>query len=125
MKSNQKNMKKHNFSEISEIPVFDYYGLMGGVQRIEVETTIIDATYNVPIPPYRNNSLFLPSTQRVLKMTFTMRDWFGSDWEDLAPGPTDNKRFSTSLKAFFMLQHFQNGYQPFETVIRHRVQLKI
>jgi len=114
-----------NFSVVSEIPTFDYYGLMGGVQRIEIETIVTEISYNVPKPPYTNSSVFLSSTQRFLNTVFTMRDWFGADWDDLAPAPTDNKRFSSSLKAFFMLQHFRNSYQPFETVIKHRVQLKI
>ena len=114
-----------NFSDPREILFFDYYGLMGGVQRIEIETTMIEISYNVPTPPYTNNSPSLLSTQRLLKTVFTMRDWFGSDWDDIAPGPEDNKQFSISLKAFFMLQHFRNSYQPFETIIRHRAQLKI
>ncbi len=111
-----------NFSAIEEIPIFDYYGLMGFVQRVEVETTIVETTYNVPVPPYTNNSLFLPSTRRTIKTIFTMRDWFGADWDDIAAKFPNPKFLPSSLKAFFMLQHFMSGYQPFETVIRHRKQ---
>ncbi len=122
---NATGIGRPNFSDPNEVPDFDYYGLMGAVQRIEIETNVVEIFYNVPTPPYTNNSLFLSSTKRLLKTAFTMRDWFGSDWDDIAPGPEDNKRFSTSLKAFFMLQHFRNSYQPFETIIRHRAQLKL
>ena len=112
-----------NFSIISEIPLFDYYGLMGGVQRIEVLTTVSDVTYNVPTPPYINNTVFLPSTRRIIKTIFTLRDWFGADWEDLASPFGSTKSLSASLKAFFMLQHYKNHHQPFETVIKHRKQI--
>ncbi|MCD8032312.1 MAG: hypothetical protein LUF85_16185 [Bacteroides sp.] len=87
-----------NFSRISEIIPYDYYGLMGGTQKIRIDLDVIQTdefTY-------------------VMKTRMYIGDWYGADKDDIN-GMT-LKGAVDSLSAFFWLQHHY-GCHPFETEI--------
>ncbi len=87
-----------NFSRISEIIPYDYYGLMGGTQKIRVDLDVIQTDQSTYI----------------VKTRMYIGDWYGADNDDIN-GMT-LKGAVDSLSAFFWLQHHY-GYHPFETEI--------
>lgn len=92
-------LSKPNFSKVREIIKYDYYGLMGGTQKIKVDLDIIktkEGTY-------------------IVKTRMYIGDWYGADEGDIN-GLTSLKGNVGSLNAFFWLQHHY-GYHPFETEI--------
>ncbi|QHV98792.1 hypothetical protein [Spirosoma endbachense] len=102
-----------NFSNITEIPFYDFYGIMGGTQKIKVEMelkTITQKGMNLV------NSQSYEYTYQKLNATFHIIDWYGADENDIN-GTSTPKSLSESLKAFFMLQHFWGVGHPFQTRI--------
>lgn len=94
-----KQLSKPNFSKPLEVFKYDYYGLMGGTQKIKVDLDIIQ----------RNETAYIVKTRMYIG------DWYGADEEDIN-GFTSLKGNVGSLNAFFWLQHHY-GYHPFETEI--------
>lgn len=90
---------KPNFSEVKEIFKYDYYGLMGGTQKIKVDLDIMQTDAKVYI----------------IKTRMYIGDWYGADKGDIN-GLASLKGNVSSLNAFFWLQHHY-GYHPFETEI--------
>ena len=95
----QKENKLPNFSVVSEIPSYDYYGLMGGVQQIEVHFAIYQL----------NERQFKVDTRMFI------RDSYCADKEDIE-GFFSIKAMSQSLPAFYVLQNCF-GCHPFITEI--------
>ncbi|WP_295811466.1 hypothetical protein [uncultured Apibacter sp.] len=122
---------KPNFSIISDIYSYDYYGFMGGTQTIKVDLEIEEQ---------------FPNTYKV-KTKMYIGDWYGADWGDINGGslqdfisqceidwsnPVESlkrikdfgknyfkkhiKGDTPSLNAFFWLQHYY-GCHPFESEI--------
>lgn len=120
-----------NFSIISDIYSYDYYGLMGGTQTIKVDLEIEEQ---------------FPNTYKV-KTKMYIGDWYGADWGDINggslqdfinqcdiywPSPVESikrikdfgknyfkkhiKGDTPNLNAFFWLQHYY-GCHPFESEI--------
>jgi hypothetical protein len=89
---------KPNFSVINEILDYDYYGLMGGTQKISVDLEVIQTDLKTYL----------------VKTLMRIGDWYGSDQDDINGGGLKSK--IPSLNAFFWLQHHY-GYHPFETEI--------
>ncbi len=88
-----------DFSVFSEIKDFDYYGLMGGTQQIEVELKIYRMdTYHYLV----NTKMFI-------------RDTYGADKDDIK-GIVDKKVLTQRLPAFYVLQNCF-GCHPFITEI--------
>lgn len=95
-------MPNPNFSILSEIRNFDYYGLMGGTQQIEVELEI-----------YRMNTVnYLVNTKMFI------RDTYCADKDDIK-GIANKKILTQSLPAFYVLQNCF-GCHPFETEIIYK-----
>ncbi|MFI3314388.1 MAG: hypothetical protein R3Y04_01810, partial [Rikenellaceae bacterium] len=130
-----------NFSNSGEINDFDYYGLMGGTQNIDIDLEISPASngeYN-------------------LKTTMNINDWYGADKDDInkhvdfkdaledigktlfTPNPMDSyiipylyikefnlnkKSFIPGLDDFFWLQHHY-GCKPFPIQIIYKSEDKI
>ncbi len=91
-----------NFSVLSEINDFDYYGLMGGTQQIEVELEI-----------YRMDTYrYLVNTKMYI------RDTYGADKDDIK-GIVEMKALTQSLPAFYVLQNCF-GCHPFVTEIIYK-----
>lgn len=91
-----------DFSVLSEIKNFDYFGLMGGTQQIEVELEI-----------YRMDTYrYLVNTKMFI------RDTYGTDKDDIK-GIVDNKALTQSLPAFYVLQNCF-GCHPFVTEIIYK-----
>lgn len=90
---------KPNFSKVKEIIKYDYYGLMGGTQKIKVDLDIIKTKEGAYI----------------VKTRMYIGDWYGADEGDIN-SLTSLKGNVGSLNAFFWLQHHY-GYHPFETEI--------
>lgn len=88
-----------NFSKLKEIIKYDYYGLMGGTQKIKVDLDIIKTN----------------EKRYIVKTRMYIGDWYGADEGDIN-GLTSLKGNVGSLNAFFWLQHHY-GYHPFETEI--------
>ena len=95
-----------NFSNISEMYSSDYYGLMGGTQRIEVD---------IEITHYTRKACKEVDCYEIETHMF-IQDWYGADWGDINGLESKLKGNVYSLNAFFWLQHYY-GYQPFETEI--------
>lgn len=98
------NTEKPNpdFSVLSEIKEFDYYGLMGGTQQIEVELEI-----------YRMNTVnYLVNTKMFI------RDTYCADKDDIK-GIANKKILTQSLPAFYVLQNCF-GCHPFVTEIIYK-----
>ena len=93
---------KPNFSVFSEIASFDYYGLMGCVQQIEVNIEIFRM--------FENNYL--------VNTIMYIRDTYGTDKQDI-DGIVNVKAFSQSLPAFYVLQNCF-GCHPFVTEIIYK-----
>lgn len=88
-----------NFSVPTEISSYDYYGLMGGAQQIEVELEI----FRMDVCNYLvNTKMFI-------------RDMYSTDNEDIN-GIGNIKASTQSLPAFYVLQNCF-GCHPFETEI--------
>ncbi len=94
---------KPNFSKMGEIKNFDYYGLMGGTQNVEV---------NFEITPASNG-------EYNLKTTMNINDWYGADAGDINGSRGTIKGNIPGLKAFFYLQHYY-GCKPFLTQIIYK-----
>lgn len=123
-----------NFSIISDIYSYDYYGLMGGTQTIKVDLEIEEQ---------------FPKTYKV-KTKMYIGDWYGADWGDINggslqdfinqcdidwPSPVESikrikdfgknyfkKHFkgdTPNLNAFFWLQHYY-GCHPFKSEITYQ-----
>jgi len=96
------DMPSPNFSVLSEIKEFDYYGLMGGTQQIEVELEI-----------YRMNTVnYLVNTKMFI------RDTYCADKDDIK-GIANKKILTQSLPAFYVLQNCF-GCHPFVTEIIYK-----
>ncbi|MFI3263217.1 MAG: hypothetical protein R3Y26_09985 [Rikenellaceae bacterium] len=91
---------KPNFSHISSIPKFDYYGLMGGVQNVTTDFNIV---------PISNN-------EYEVNTKMYLNDWYGADKSDVNNSRGTLKGNLPGLKEFFWLQH-RYGYEPFPTQI--------
>lgn len=88
-----------NFSVTKELISYDNYGIFGGTQKIVLDIEILQFT----------------KCKYKVKTKMHIKDWYGSDWEDIAG--TGLKAFG--INCFFWLQHHY-GYKPFETeVIYH------
>lgn len=98
-KLSHKTTSKPNFSKIKEIFKYDYYGLMGGTQKVKVDLDIIQTSKDAYI----------------VKTRMYIGDWYGADEGDIN-GLTSLKGNVGSLNAFFWLQHHY-GCHPFETEI--------
>lgn len=94
-----KKASKPNFSKVKEIFKYDYYGLMGGTQKIKVDLDIMQTGEHAYI----------------VKTRMYIGDWYGADEGDIN-GLTSLKGNVGSLNAFFWLQHHY-GCHPFETEI--------
>jgi len=100
------DMKLINFSNKSEIPFYDFFGLMGGTQKAKVEFEVNQISFN----------------QYEVKTRMYIKDWYGADWDDIKTdwnwkNKGNVKVYDISgLWAFFMLQHY-HGCEPFETEI--------
>lgn len=92
---------KPNFSRVTEILNYDYYGLMGGTQAIKVDLDIIQTDI----------------TTYVVKTRMYISDWYGADKGDIN-GALSLKGNMGCLNAFFWLQHHY-GYHPFATEITY------
>jgi len=93
---------KPDFSVLSEIKDFDYYGLMGGTQQIEVELEI-----------FRMNAAnYLVNTKMFI------RDTYCADKDDIK-GIANKKILTQSLPAFYVLQNCF-GCHPFVTEIIYK-----
>ena len=91
-----------DFSVLSEIKEFDYYGLMGGTQQIEVELEI-----------FRMNAVnYLVNTKMFI------RDTYCADKDDIK-GIANKKILTQSLPAFYVLQNCF-GCHPFVTEIIYK-----
>lgn len=132
---------KPNFSNFGEIRKFDYYGLMGGTQNVEVD---------FKITPTSNG-------EYSLKTTMNINDWYGADTDDInkkidyknvtittayaasySAYTMSDKSLETfrdnidsnfkslipGLQEFFYLQH-HNGCKPFPTQIIYKSEDKI
>lgn len=96
---NYRGLSKPNFSKVKEIFKYDYYGLMGGTQKVKVDLDIIKTSEDTYI----------------VKTRMYIGDWYGADEGDIN-GLTSLKGNVGSLNAFFWLQHHY-GCHPFETEI--------
>ncbi|MGM9507895.1 hypothetical protein ACS5NO_09215 [Larkinella sp. GY13] len=105
---------KPGFSILSEIPFYDFYGIMGGTQKIRVEMELKTITCNSSSSGF--NLKPVNYTTQILNATFQIMDWYGADLDDIA-GTSIKKDFSESLKALFMLQHYWGTGHPFPTRI--------
>jgi hypothetical protein len=125
---------KPNFSIISDIYSYDYYGFMGGTQTIKVEIEIEE----------KEAGKYWVETKMYIG------DWYGADWQDINGGSLQDfikqididwsnpleslkkikdlgkkyfkehiKGNTPSLNAFFWLQHYY-GCHPFETEIIYK-----
>ncbi|MGM9507897.1 hypothetical protein ACS5NO_09225 [Larkinella sp. GY13] len=103
-----------DFSNISEIPFYDFYGIMGGTQKIKVEMELRTIKYENASIDF-NMKTFNYTTQK-LNATFHIMDWYGADEADIN-GNSVVKSMSESLKAFFRLQHYWGVGHPFQTRI--------
>lgn len=92
-------MPNPNFSILSESRNFDYYGLMGGTQQIEVDLEIFRIDTNH----------YLVNTKMYI------RDTYGADKDDIK-GIVEKKALTQSLPAFYVLQNCF-GCHPFVTEI--------
>ena len=104
-----------NFSNISEIPFYDFYGIMGGTQKIKVDLELKIITQKA-IDLLDPNFKSYEYTLQKLNATFHVIDWYGADEADIN-GTSLPKSLSESLKSFFMLQHFWGVGHPFQTRI--------
>lgn len=103
-----------NFSNISEIASHDYYGFMGGTQRIKVELIIEHWT----LEDRKAVDFYKVYTKMYIG------DWYGADWGDVNGSTSKLKGNVYSLNAFFWLQHHY-GCHPFETEIIYQSENKI
>ena len=101
-------VKCPNFSNKADILTYDFYGLMGGTQKVDFEIEV-----------YKRHDIVFATTYYIVQLDLTIHDWFGSDIEDIQ-GPSVNiKNNMACLGAFFWLQHHY-GYSPFETQLKFR-----
>lgn len=106
-----------NFNLATDIPSYDFYGIMGGTQKIKVELelkTIIQKNDNL----LNSNTILRNYSTKTVKINaiFHIIDWYGADEDDIN-GTDTKKSLSESLKAFFMLQHYWGVGHPFQTKI--------
>ncbi len=106
-----------NFNRLQEIPLYDFYAIMGGTQKVKAVLTlknIVNKTSN-----NLNDPDLIPFAYEtsVLDVTFDFIDWYGADPDDIG-NISSLKNISESLKALFMLQHYQGVAHPFQTKIR-------
>jgi hypothetical protein len=104
-----------NFSIAREIPFYDFYGIMGGTQKIMVEMELKTITQKGTNFLGKNLKSFDCKVQK-LNATFHIIDWYGADAGDIN-GKDFKKSLSSSLSAFFMLQHYWGVGHPFQTRI--------
>ena len=115
-----------NFSVPLEIPSYDFYGIMGGVQVVDFNLNLIQKTVKIPnnlLVPVKVPLLYLEKKDLIVEVNYSFKDWFGADFDDLY-NPTANlsgvlKNLQESLKAFFVLQH-DYGHKPFQTQINFK-----
>ncbi len=86
----------------ADILYYDYYGLMGGTQRLELDLDI-----------YKRVTKGVDGFYYVADITLSIQDWYGADFEDFF---TSIKSKFDCLNAFFVLQH-KFGCKPFKTTI--------
>lgn len=98
-KYGQREYARPDFTHPLEIFKYDYYGLMGGTQKIKIDLDIIKTK----------------EKSYIVKTRMYIGDWYGADEGDIN-GFTSLKGNVGSLNAFFWLQHHY-GYHPFETEI--------
>lgn len=94
----ERQFRTINFSNISEILPYNFYGLMGGTQKTIVEFEVKQITIN----------------QYEIKTTMYIQDWYGADRDDINSDRGIKSIRDSGLWAFFMLQHF-HGCTPFQT----------
>lgn len=109
-----KHEERPNFSNKSEIPFHDYYGLMGGTQTVKVNIDIVHwiKKDGEKVDFYK------------IKTKMYIGDWYGADWGDVNGWESKLKGNIYSLNAFFWLQHHY-GCHPFETEIIYESEDKI
>jgi hypothetical protein len=104
--SNIKNIDLQQFlidlKKGADILYYDYYGLMGGTQKLVLDLDI-----------YKRVTKGLYGSYYVADIKLTIQDWYGADFEDFF---TSIKSKFDCLNAFFVLQH-KFGYKPFKTSI--------
>ncbi|RCR70254.1 hypothetical protein DUE52_07775 [Larkinella punicea] len=115
VKKNPEAIGLPNFSIATEIPFYDFYGIMGGTQKIRVEMELKTITQKGTNFLNKNLKSFDYKVQK-LNATFHIMDWYGADAGDIN-GKDFKKSFSSSLSAFFMLQHYWGVGHPFQTRI--------
>ena len=102
----EKYYSRPNFSNKSEIYSYDYYGFMGGTQKIISDIEIVQYIHE----DCRKVDYYKVKTKMYIQ------DWYGADWGDINGWESKLKGNIYSLNAFFWLQHHY-GCQPFETEI--------
>jgi hypothetical protein len=60
----------------------------------------------------------------VIKLFFTLKDWFGVDEEDVYKNEPSTQMGREYLAAFWVLQH-QRGYRPFINIITYEEEITV
>ncbi|MDR3338721.1 MAG: hypothetical protein LBT25_01275 [Candidatus Symbiothrix sp.] len=67
---------------------------------------------------------YLPKTTLEIRLSFTLKDWFGVDEEDVYKNESSTQMGRESLAAFWVLQH-QRGYRPFINIITYEEEITV
>jgi hypothetical protein len=96
----------------------------GGIQEIEIQGFLINRTLKGDYSDQSGKIYHLPKTTLVIKLYFTLKDWFGVDEEDVYKNAHSTQMGRESLAAFWILQH-QRGYRPFINVITYEEEITV
>jgi hypothetical protein len=96
----------------------------GGIQEIEIQGFLIKRTLKGDYFDQSGKIYHLPKTTLVIKLFFTLKDWFGVDEEDVYKNEYSTQYGRESLAAFWVLQH-QRGYRPFINIITYEEEITV